>query len=133
MPEEKSHPLGDTRAYKRVKINIKLCFEIDESMKKCVRFSKDIIETTTSDISAGGIAVPCGYFIPKGTLLNISLAREPFYPASKQGEFIKILGKVASCAMESRNTYRLGIQFTQIDVKDKEAIEQFVTSHEKNT
>lgn len=133
MVEDKSPQLGDSRIAKRARAALGVTFEINESMKKQVRLSKDIVQTTSSDISSGGIAIISDYFIPRGTLLDIKIDKVPLYPGtSKEGDFIQVTGKVVSSVMEKANRYRLGIQFTRIDDKEKKAIEKFVEGYEKN-
>ena len=124
---EKKNFGSGTRLNKRVEFTVPVYFNVDKSMGKNVRLTRDfdLLKGMTQNINAKGVAVITNIFLPAGTRLNMEIKLEK----SEDKEFIvsmDVIGRIASVRALGGGKYRMGIAFVDIEELDKKALEKYV-------
>jgi c-di-GMP-binding flagellar brake protein YcgR len=117
----------ERRAFKRVTTSLHLLYRHQQPVDASIRVEKKENHASILDISEGGLALVSGVKLPLSSKLwiqfTLTLGEESqvsFY------EMIETIGEVRNLIAFKENTYRIGIQFLNLDAKCKDAIARFV-------
>lgn len=118
----------ETRRVQRIGVKIPLKMKVHSSMENDFTLTEKEQSSSTVDMSATGMGIMSGVYIPDGVLLEIELDGHSIYPdKGKAGNTIKLTGEVVSSRMLG-GLYRLGILVKEINEADKNAILKFIES-----
>jgi len=118
----------ETRRVQRIGVKIALKMKVHSSMEDDFTLAEKEQSSSTVDMSATGMGIMSGVYVPDGVLLEIELDAHSIYPDKGQaGNTIKLTGEVVSSRMLG-GLYRLGILVKEISEADKKAILKFIGS-----
>ena len=123
--------LQDTRREPRSPITAKIRLRIDPAMAEMVHLSAEELELPLVDISASGVGLASGVFLPPGALVDLRMNRADLAvpgEAAGEGEML-LVGQVAYAKPQGTGC-RIGISFTHIDEPDKKLIRRYVDSRQ---
>jgi len=108
--------LEEKRRFPRIKFNSPLRFQI--------RGTPAFNNTVINDISSGGIGFTADNFIPPSTNLMLEI--------NILSHVVKPIGRVAwSSPLPHCNRYRLGIEFVELDLRDRTFLNDYIDMQEK--
>ncbi len=118
----------ERRKSQRLRINITIVYRINKPSHVRVLIGDDEVETTTQDLSEGGMSILTVYDIPISTILTVEFM---IYQVNELDRFrfyksIKVTGEVRSNVPSENNLRRIGIIFTKIEAENKIELSNFV-------
>ena len=117
----------DRRRDKRVKVNFIVGFLVCKPLEVHMSVENKQTDAVMADLSKSGMAIISSSSLPKAATLELDFTLvTPYRIDGKIITKMKIEGNVVNRADLGENKYRLGIEFTKIDEKDRAAIVDFV-------
>lgn len=119
---------SERRKFKRLKATFILTYQVNQPLSLRISIGWDTeVVALMLDLSEEGMAVSTDYDISVATIILIKFT---LINMQAQGDerikSMKITGEVKSNILIGKNEHRLGIHFTQIAERDKNAITEFV-------
>lgn len=127
MKDNNKYPHAERRNSERLKVDFSLFYRTNKPWDVFLFIGGKEVEAMALDLSSGGIAISTNYNIHVATVLSMKIM---IYKQRKENNFklyktINAKGKVCSNILEDANRYRIGINFDEIDIEDKEELLKF--------
>jgi len=119
----------ERRKHERLKVEFTLNYRVDSPLEVRMSIGWDSeVDALMVDLSEGGMAILTSCDIPVSSVLsiNFTLINLTAIEDEERIKTLSITGEVRSNFTVDKTDRRLGIKFTQISQKDKEAIAEFV-------
>jgi c-di-GMP-binding flagellar brake protein YcgR len=121
-------PNQDRRKSKRLEASFILTYQVNQplSLRVSIGWDNEVVAVML-DLSQEGMAISTNYDIPAGTILLIKFTLINLAALEDERiESMRMTGVVKSNVLIDKYEHRLGIQFTNINEKDKIAIANFI-------
>lgn len=125
---DKSDSNQDRRKSKRPEASFILTYQVNQplSLRATIGWDDEVVAVML-DLSQEGMAISTNYDIPAGTIILIKFTLINLAASDEERiESMRMTGLVKSNVLIDKDEHRLGIQFTNINEKDKFAIANFV-------
>jgi len=117
----------ERRKARRIRVSLQAIYRIDKPISLRMVTADKEVEAVMLDLSEMGMAVVTKYDIPVSTilLLRFTLFNYGKYGGGFYGP-MSITAEVRSRLKVENDLYRIGVYFTQVSEKDRQAISDFV-------
>ncbi|MCK4518814.1 MAG: PilZ domain-containing protein [Candidatus Omnitrophica bacterium] len=117
----------EKRKSERVEVSFTVTYRVNKPPTIFMLVGGKEVCALMMDLSEGGMALLTEYEMPAGTELSIKFTLINFEADKEHYVWLmEIVGKVIYCGPGEKGESRLGINFTQIEKKDRAAIADFV-------
>lgn len=119
----------ETRRKPRISVNINIDCNVLEDSEQNFSLSsgKDFILNAV-DINVLGVGATSKYYLPQGLIIIMKIGGEYF----SMDTFIEVKSEIRYCRCAGPSLYRCGITFMDVPQQCHDAINRFVTIHEKD-
>ncbi len=120
--------IPERRQHKRIKVRFTVSCEIYNSPRVVMVVGGKSLYALMIDLSQDGMAIETKYNLPIKSILFMKFTLINHFADSDGNRFkeMEMVGEVKDCIPFEERRYRVGIMFTKIADKDKEAIGDFV-------
>lgn len=115
----------ETRKVQRVTVKIPATISIHPSMEKDFTLAEKEIAITIVDVSANGLGIMSGVYIPEKIILNIVFEKKFACPEIKDDAKMVLNGEAVSSRMTG-GMYRIGISLQGMSEEDKNIMKKFL-------
>ena len=115
---------NERRKHQRLSVNLTAVCRIAGPKKNLFLLNGNDFEARTHDMSEGGLSIISQHFIPVGSKLNIRLmvCEEDRKSYIKFYDIVRIYGTVKNSIVHEDDTFRLGIEFQEMDENQEDKI-----------
>ena len=124
----------EKRRCPRVKAAFVVTFGVNRPMEVRMLIGNKEIDAVMLDLSKLGMAIVTNYDIPTETIIFMKFTLiNPFVKKNERVKSMEVTGEVRNNTLLKKKKHRMGIFFTQISQKEKNAIASFVNSAIKHS